>query len=134
MQTAGFYVASVTTQWGFVISITIRRKRLDTLKMIKYCKELKKSSKYWIKKRNDLRVEEFFRNKGDNFMDCKLKKQQWLLNRVLLAKVVLSRYFSATSWILLKQIALMASESIAHSVFGLMCYWLKAHSGSRNNR
>ena len=56
-------------------------------------------------------------------MDCKLKKTiQWLLNRVLLAKVVLSRYFLATSWILLKQIALMASESIAHSVFGLMCY------------
>ena len=27
----------------------------------------------------------------------------------------------------------MASESIAHSAFGLMGYWLKAHSGSRNN-
>ena len=37
-------------QWGFVISMTIRRKRLETLKLIKYCKELKKSSKYWIKK------------------------------------------------------------------------------------
>ena len=50
MQTAGFYVASVTKQWGFVISITIRRKRLETLKLIKYCKEPKKSSKYWEKK------------------------------------------------------------------------------------
>ena len=27
----------------------------------------------------------------------------------------------------------MASESIAHSAFGLMGYWLGAHSGSRNN-
>ena len=27
----------------------------------------------------------------------------------------------------------MASESIAHSAFGLMGYWLRAHSGSRNN-
>ena len=27
----------------------------------------------------------------------------------------------------------MASESIAHSAFGLMGYWLKAHSGWRNN-
>ena len=25
----------------------------------------------------------------------------------------------------------MASESIAHSAFGLMGYWLRAHSGSR---
>ena len=30
-------------------------------------------------------------------------------------------------------LALMTSESIAHSTFGLMGYWLKAHSGSRNN-
>ena len=27
----------------------------------------------------------------------------------------------------------MASESVAHSAFGLMGYWLRAHSGSRNN-
>ena len=27
----------------------------------------------------------------------------------------------------------MASESIAHSAIGLMGYWLRAHSGSRNN-
>ena len=27
----------------------------------------------------------------------------------------------------------MASESIAHSAFSLMGYWLTAHSGSRNN-
>ena len=27
----------------------------------------------------------------------------------------------------------MASESIAHSAFGLMGYWLRALSGSRNN-
>ena len=27
----------------------------------------------------------------------------------------------------------MASESIAHSAFGIMGYWLRAHSGSRNN-
>ena len=30
-------------------------------------------------------------------------------------------------------LALMASESISHSVFGFMGYWLRAHSGSRNN-
>ena len=30
-------------------------------------------------------------------------------------------------------LALMASESIAHSAFGFMSYWLKAHSGSRKN-
>ena len=30
-------------------------------------------------------------------------------------------------------LALIASESIAHSAFGLMGYWLVAHSGSRNN-
>ena len=30
-------------------------------------------------------------------------------------------------------IAIVASESIAHSDFGLMGYWLRAHSGSRNN-
>ena len=29
--------------------------------------------------------------------------------------------------------ALMASESLAHLAFGLMDYWLRAHSGSRNN-
>ena len=27
----------------------------------------------------------------------------------------------------------MASESIAHEAEGLMGYWLRAHSGSRNN-
>ena len=27
----------------------------------------------------------------------------------------------------------MASELIAHSAFGLMGYWLRAHLGSRNN-
>ena len=27
----------------------------------------------------------------------------------------------------------MASESTAHSAFGLMGYWLRTHSGSRNN-
>ena len=26
----------------------------------------------------------------------------------------------------------MASKSIAHSAFGVMGYWLRAHSGSRN--
>ena len=30
-------------------------------------------------------------------------------------------------------LALIASESIAHYAFGLMGYWLIAHSGSRNN-
>ena len=30
-------------------------------------------------------------------------------------------------------LALIASESIAHSAFRLMGYWLIAHSGSRNN-
>ena len=48
----------------------------------------------------------------------------------------MSRYFWPTSWILQKQLFLSpstASESIAHSVFGLMGYKLKAHSGSRNN-
>ena len=30
-------------------------------------------------------------------------------------------------------LALMASESIAYSAFGLMGYWLRAHSGSGNN-
>ena len=30
-------------------------------------------------------------------------------------------------------LALMASESITHSAFALMGYWLRAHSGSRNN-
>ena len=30
-------------------------------------------------------------------------------------------------------VALMASESIAHSAFSLMSYWLRAHSGLRNN-
>ena len=29
-------------------------------------------------------------------------------------------------------LALMAFESKAHSVFGLMGYWLRAQSGSRN--
>ena len=28
----------------------------------------------------------------------------------------------------------MASDSIAHSAFGLMGYWLRAHSGSRNKQ
>ena len=27
----------------------------------------------------------------------------------------------------------MGSESIAHSAFGLMGYWLRAHEGERNN-
>ena len=27
----------------------------------------------------------------------------------------------------------MGSESIAHSAFGLMGYWLKGHEGERNN-
>ena len=30
-------------------------------------------------------------------------------------------------------LTLMASESIAHLAFSLMDYWLRAHSGSRNN-
>ena len=30
-------------------------------------------------------------------------------------------------------LALIASESIAYSAFGLMGYWLRAHSGSKNN-
>ena len=30
-------------------------------------------------------------------------------------------------------LAPMASDSIAHSAFGLMGYWLRAHSGSMNN-
>ena len=29
--------------------------------------------------------------------------------------------------------ARMGSESIAHSVFGLMGYWLRGHEGERNN-
>ena len=37
------------------------------------------------------------------------KPKQWLLNRVLQAKVVLSRYFWPTSWILLKQLFLSPS-------------------------
>ena len=37
------------------------------------------------------------------------KPKQWRLNRVLLAKVVLSRYFWPTSWILLKQLFLLLS-------------------------
>ena len=37
------------------------------------------------------------------------KPKQWRLNRVLLAKVVLSRYFWPTSWILLKQLFLSPS-------------------------
>ena len=27
----------------------------------------------------------------------------------------------------------MGTESLAHSAFGLMGFWLRAHSGSRNN-
>ena len=30
-------------------------------------------------------------------------------------------------------LALMGSESMAHSTFGLMGYWLRAHEGERNN-
>ena len=59
------------------------------------------------------------------------------MNRVLLAKVVLSQYFWPTSWTLLKTIiplALMASKLIAHSSFGLMGYWVRAHSGARNKK
>ena len=39
-------------------------------------------------------------------------RKKWRLNRVLLAKVVLSRYFWPTSWILLKQLFLSASWAI----------------------
>ena len=65
-----------------------------------------------------------------------LKPKQWRLNCILLGKVVWSRYFWPTSWIFLKKIiprARMGSESIAHSAFSFMDYWLRAHSGSRNN-
>ena len=64
------------------------------------------------------------------------KTKQWRLYRVLLTKVVLPRYFWPSSCLLLKKIislALIASESIAHSAFRLMGYWLRTHLGARNN-
>ena len=45
------------------------------------------------------------------------KPKQWQLNSVLLAKVVLSRYFWASSWILLK--LLQPHGLLTHSPFGL---------------
>ena len=68
---------------------------------------------------------------------CRLwKPKQWRLNHLLLAKVVLPPSLWPTSWIVLKlliPLTLMASESIAHEAEGLMGYWLRAHSSSRNN-
>jgi len=43
----------------------------------------------------------------------------------------LTNYLDFTKTII--PLAPMASESIAHSAFGLMDYWLGAHSASRNN-
>ena len=40
------------------------------------------------------------------------KPKQWRLNRVLLAKVVLSRYFWPTSWILLKRLHFSRSHGL----------------------
>ena len=53
-------------------------------------------------------------------------------NTIRLAKDVLSRYFLDFTKTIIP-LALMGSESIAHSAFGLMGYWLIAHLGSRNN-
>ena len=50
-------------------------------------------------------------------------------------KVVLSLYFLPNSLDFTETIiplVLMASEAKAHSAIGLMGYWLRAHSGSRN--
>ena len=52
------------------------------------------------------------------------RKKKWRLNRVLLAKVVLSRYFRPTSWILLKQLFLspswpLSQQLLIQSPFGL---------------
>ena len=43
----------------------------------------------------------------------------------------LTSYLDFTKTII--PLALMASESIAHEAEGRMDYWLRAHSGSRNN-
>ena len=48
------------------------------------------------------------------------KPKQWRLNRVLLAKVVLSRYFLPTSWILLKP---SASWAIGYLLNILIWSW-----------
>ena len=57
------------------------------------------------------------------------------LNRVLLAKVVLSRYFLPTSWILLKQLFLSPEWALFQKPIGLRSHGLlvRAHSGEGNN-
>ena len=45
--------------------------------------------------------------------------------------IFLTDYLDFTKKII--PLALIASESIAHSALGLMGYWLRAHSGSRSN-
>ena len=56
----------------------------------------------------------FFLRRGEGAATRRLwKPKQWRLNRVLLAKVFLSRYFSPTSWILLKQLFLSPSSPLS---------------------
>ena len=61
---------------------------------------------------------------SSNFLQCHI---------FFIRSSVLSRYFCVRLVGYTKTIvplALMASESIAHSAFGFMDYWLRAHSGS----
>ena len=53
------------------------------------------------------------------------------LQKVLSLDIFLTNLLDFAKTII--SLALIASESIAHSAFSLMGYWLIAHSGSRNN-
>ena len=67
----------------------------------------------WANTRLYRSLSPFFPRRGEGAATRRLwKLKQWRLNRVLLAKVFLSRYFSPTSWILLKQLFLSASWAI----------------------
>ena len=68
----------------------------------------------WANTRLYRSLSPFFLRWGEGAATRRLwKLKQWRLNRVLLAKVFLSRrYFSPTSWILLKQLFLSASWAI----------------------
>ena len=54
------------------------------------------------------------------------------LQKMFSLDIFLNNWLDFTKTIIIP-LALIASESIVHSAFGLMGYWLIAHMGSRNN-